>query len=70
MPREAIALGAADRILPLGSIGDVNVASALEAQTSRRIPVITQRTGGQNGIYLRFQSATGNLLLRPINRLQ
>ena len=51
-------------------IGDNNVALALKTLSAHRIPVIARRTGGRNGMYVRFLSGTGKVLVKQINRLQ
>lgn len=57
-------------VLPYGShadtIGTQNVAVALEVLQSHGIPVIARRTGGQRGLFLRFHTAVGRVMVREL----
>jgi chemotaxis protein CheD len=51
---------------PDSQIGVRNVALALERLEAWRIPVIAQRTGGENGHYVRFNTDTGEAMYRGL----
>jgi len=57
-------------VLPYGAhaatVGTQNVAVALEVLQSRGIPVIARRTGGQCGLFLRFHTAIGRVMVREL----
>jgi chemotaxis protein CheD len=57
-------------VLPLGgdhgSVGAANVAFALSDLSLHRIPVKGQRTGGEHGRLLVFNTATGEAFVRPV----
>jgi chemotaxis receptor (MCP) glutamine deamidase CheD len=57
-------------VLPTGggddTIGARNVALALERLQRYGIPLKARRTGGANGLYLRFATGSGRVLVRPI----
>jgi chemotaxis protein CheD len=57
-------------VLPFGAraatVGTQNVDVALEALRLHSIPVIARRTGGQYGLFLRFQTEMGSVLVREL----
>jgi chemotaxis protein CheD len=57
-------------VLPFGSqaetVGTQNVSVALEALRCHGIPVLARRTGGQRGLYLRFHTAFGRVMVREL----
>lgn len=57
-------------VLPFGeaseTVGVKNVRSALAWLRLHDIPVIARRTGGRNGLLLRFHTASGQVLVRKI----
>lgn len=57
-------------VLPIGAhadtVGTQNVAVALESLQSHGIPVVARRTGGQRGLYLRFHTAIGRVMVREL----
>jgi chemotaxis protein CheD len=58
-------------VLPLGAradpVGVQNVGVALEMLHGRGIPVLARRTGGQRGLYLRFHTAIGRVMVRELS---
>jgi chemotaxis protein CheD len=57
-------------VLPFGeqidTVGSTNVRTALEWLQRQSIPVIARRTGGTNGMLLRFHTGLGRVLVRRI----
>jgi chemotaxis protein CheD len=57
-------------VLPFGAraetVGSQNVRVALEVLRSHGIPVLARRTGGQRGLYLRFHTAIGRVMVREL----
>lgn len=57
-------------VLPFGSqadtVGTQNVSVALEVLRLHGIPVLARRTGGQRGMFLRFHTAIGRVLVRQL----
>ena len=57
-------------VLPYGAradtVGTQNVAVALEVLQSHGIPVVARRTGGQRGLFLRFHTAVGRVMVREL----
>lgn len=57
-------------VLPFGSIADTvgtqNVIVALEVLRVQGIPLLARRTGGSRGLYLRFHTAIGRVLVREL----
>jgi chemotaxis protein CheD len=57
-------------VLPFGSreetVGTQNVGVALEALRNHGIPVLARRTGGQRGLFLRFHTAIGRVMVREL----
>jgi chemotaxis protein CheD len=57
-------------VLPFGepdnNVGTRNVAMATERLRRHGIRVTAQRTGGQTGLFIRFASDTGDVLVRAI----
>jgi chemotaxis protein CheD len=57
-------------VLPFASqadtVGTQNVVVALEVLRQHAIPVLARRTGGQRGLYLRFHTAIGRVLVREL----
>jgi chemotaxis protein CheD len=57
-------------VLPFGvasdTVGSKNVTLAVDWLRSRSIPVIARRTGGINGLLIRFHTGTGRVLVRAI----
>jgi chemotaxis protein CheD len=57
-------------VLPYGAhadtVGAQNVAVALEILQSLGIPVIARRTGGQCGLFIRFHTADGRVMVREL----
>jgi chemotaxis protein CheD len=57
-------------VLPFGApedtVGNKNVAIALEWLRLRSIPVVARRTGGENGLLVRLYTASGRVMVRPI----
>lgn len=59
-------------VLPFGAadattIGDTNVHIAKEWLNDRAIPLLAARTGGRNGLVIRFDTGSGRVLARPID---
>jgi chemotaxis protein CheD len=58
-------------VLPFGDAGDTvgtkNVRTAVEWLREQSIPVLAQRTGGTNGLLVRFHTGTGRVLVRKIS---
>lgn len=59
-------------VLPFGAgedtVGDKNVAIALDVLRRRSIPVVARRTGGESGLLIRLYTAAGEVMVRPIGR--
>ena len=57
-------------VLPFGAradtVGTQNVAVALEALLIHGIPVMARRTGGLRGLFLRFHTANGRVMVREL----
>lgn len=57
-------------VLPFGdardTVGIKNVAMAIEWLRERSIPVLARRTGGSNGLLIRFHTLSGRALVRAI----
>ena len=57
-------------VLPVGeqadTVGAQNVGAALEALSAHKIPVVARRTGGQRGLFLRFHTEVGRVLVREL----
>jgi len=57
-------------VLPFGEAGDTvgtkNVAIAIEWLRCQSIPVVSRRTGGKNGLLIRFHTGSGKVLVRKI----
>ncbi len=57
-------------VLPFGSqadtVGAQNVSVALEVLRLHGIPLLARRTGGQRGMFLRFHTALGRVMVRPL----
>jgi chemotaxis protein CheD len=57
-------------VLPFGTqadtVGTQNVNVALELLRTHGIPVLARRTGGQSGLFLRFHTATGRVMVREL----
>ncbi len=57
-------------VLPFGSncdtVGTQNVSVALEVLRMCGIPVIARRTGGQRGLFLRFHTMVGRVMVREL----
>jgi chemotaxis protein CheD len=57
-------------VLPFGEGGDTvgskNVDVALQWLRHQSIPVLARRTGGQNGLLIRFHTRTGHVLVRTV----
>ena len=57
-------------VLPFGSgrdtVGAQNISVALEMLDRHGIPVLARRTGGQRGLFLRFHTALGRVLVREL----
>jgi chemotaxis protein CheD len=57
-------------VLPYGSsadtVGTQNVIVALEVLRLYGIPVVARRTGGQRGLFLRFHTALGRVMVREL----
>ncbi|AEO47924.1 chemotaxis protein CheD [Rhodospirillum rubrum] len=57
-------------VLPFGATGDSvgtkNVKIAIEWLHAQGIPTLARRTGGENGLLIRFYTATGRVLVRTI----
>ena len=58
-------------VLPFGETGDTvgtrNVQIAIDWLRSRAIPVVARRTGGKNGLLVRFDAGSGRVLVRRIS---
>ena len=58
-------------VLPFGmeadTVGAQNVSVALEALHAQGIPVLARRTGGQCGLFLRFHTALGRVMVRELD---
>ncbi len=48
------------------TVGETNTQIAKTLLAVHRIPVIAQRTGGEQGVAMRYLSSTGEVLLRKI----
>lgn len=59
-------------VLPVGeqdnTVGTHNVGAALKALRTHSIPVVARRTGGQRGLFLRFHTEEGRVLVRELGR--
>jgi len=58
-------------VLPFGeeqTVGERNLQVALEGLRQRGIPVVAQRTGGESGLFLRFHTASGEVMVRALRR--
>jgi chemotaxis protein CheD len=57
-------------VLPYGSraetVGAQNVSVALETLRYLGIPVLARRTGGERGLFIRFNTGTGRVLVREL----
>jgi chemotaxis protein CheD len=57
-------------VLPFGEAGDTvgtkNVAVALDWLRGHSIPVVARRTGGKNGLLIRFHTGSGRVMVRKI----
>jgi len=57
-------------VLPVGEQGDtvgaLNVGAALQALNAHNIPVVARRTGGQRGLFLRFHTELGRVMVREL----
>lgn len=57
-------------VLPFGAqedtVGTQNLAVALALLQQHGIPVVAQRTGGQRGLFLRFHTAAGRVMVREL----
>ena len=57
-------------VLPFDSeadtVGAKNVSIALEVLHQHGIPLLARRTGGQRGLFLRFHTGAGRVLLREL----
>lgn len=57
-------------VLPFGNhaetVGTQNVAVALEALRQHQIPLLARRTGGQRGLFIRFHTAIGRVMVREL----
>ncbi|HUB16186.1 MAG TPA: chemotaxis protein CheD [Acetobacteraceae bacterium] len=57
-------------VLPFGAqadtVGAQNVAVALEVLQLHGIPVMARRTGGQRGLFLRFNTVNGRVMVREL----
>ncbi len=57
-------------VLPFGAAGETvgarNVRMALDWLHGRGIPVVARRTGGKNGLLIRFHTGSGRVLVRKI----
>ena len=57
-------------VLPFGShadtVGAQNISVALEVLHLHGIPVLARRTGGQRGLFLRFHTAMGRVMVREL----
>jgi chemotaxis protein CheD len=57
-------------VLPFGShadtVGTQNVNVALEVLHRYGIPVLARRTGGQRGLFIRFHTAVGRVMVREL----
>jgi chemotaxis protein CheD len=57
-------------VLPFGAhsetVGSQNVSVALEVLHGHGIPVLAQRTGGQRGLFLRFHTQFGRVMVREL----
>ncbi len=62
--------GAAMFGAPGGGVGGSNVRFALDYLRDRGIPVVAARTGGVTGSHLQLFSATGEVLVRRVSRLE
>ncbi len=58
-------------VLPYGAVadtvGDGNVRVAREILARWRIPIVVSRTGGTNGLQVRFDTESGDVLIRGIS---
>ena len=58
-------------VLPFGDTGDTvgtrNVQIAIDWLRSHGIPVVARRTGGKNGLLVRFDAGSGRVLVRRIS---
>jgi chemotaxis protein CheD len=58
-------------VLPFGATGDTigqqNVQIALSRLQHYGIPITARRTGGVTGLWIRFDTETGEVLLRPVS---
>jgi chemotaxis protein CheD len=52
----------------IACVGEVNTELAMALLRERRIPVIAQRTGGDQGIVIQYWSGNGEVLVREIAR--
>jgi chemotaxis protein CheD len=57
-------------VLPFGeagdTVGDRNVAVALDWLRGHGIPILARRTGGQTGLLVRFHTGSGRVLVRAV----
>ena len=57
-------------VLPFGAhadtVGTQNVDVALEVLRAQGIPVVARRTGGRRGLFLRFHTALGRVMVREL----
>ena len=57
-------------VLPFGAhadtVGAQNIEVALEVLHAHAIPVVARRTGGRRGLFLRFHTALGRVMVREL----
>ncbi len=57
-------------VLPFGpqseTVGTQNVNMALEALRRYGIPILARRTGGQRGLFIRFHTSIGRVMVREL----
>jgi chemotaxis protein CheD len=59
---EVLSFGAAEN-----NVGTKNVEMAMGCLARRTIPITARRTGGKNGVLIRFSTQTGHVLVRRIS---
>ncbi|HET8995272.1 MAG TPA: chemotaxis protein CheD [Acetobacteraceae bacterium] len=56
-------------VLPFGAqetVGTQNLAIALAVLQQHGVPVVARRTGGQRGLFLRFHTTAGRVMVREL----
>ena len=58
-------------VLPIGeqadTVGAQNVDVALQVLRAHDIPLVARRTGGQHGLFLRFHTEAGRVMVRELS---